>query len=237
MRMAKFGLLMAWLLAISVPARAWTVLSNGHVDGISIGYHDGHLELHVHDDETDTEYEPDDVIFLVPPSVQYTVPSNPPFSFLGNPGDPIWILPQVQIPDVLFLGSSAHEVPGGVFTGVLNVTLTGLSGPGHFALYQTGGFGIPTVFMNTRDGIDSSDQYQILVGGHMHFNWAFSAEGLYGLTVKASGTRQSDGSTVESEPTTYHFWVGDPALIPEPGTAALVALGLAGALGGRRGSV
>lgn len=235
--MKKLGLLLAWLLTISLPARAWTILSDGHVDGFGIGYHDGHLELHVHDDETDTEYEPHEVIFLVPPSVQYTVPANPLYAFLGNPGDPIWILPQVQIPGVLFLGSSAHEVPAGIFASPLRVELANVNGPGHFALYQTDGFGFPTVLMNTRDGIDSSDHYLIPVGGHMHFNWAFSAEGLYEVTIVASGVRLSDGSPEATDPTAFYFWVGDPELIPEPGTAALVLLGLASAASLRRRSV
>lgn len=226
--MKKLGLIMVGLLAISLPARAWVILTNGHVDGFGIGYHDDHLEFHVHDDETDTEYEPGDVVFVVPPAVQYTVPANPMYSFLGNPGDPIWILPQVQIPGVLFLGSSTHEVPPGIFTGSLRVELTSIHGPGHFALYQTDGFGVPTVLMNTRDGISAADHYLIPVGGHMHFNWAFSAEGLYELTVVASGTRLADGSTVATESTEFYFWVGDPALIPEPSTGVLVGLSVLG---------
>jgi surface-anchored protein len=135
-------------------------------------------------------------------------------------------LPQTQIPGVLFLGASAHEVEAGVFAGNIRVSLAAVSGPGNFFLYQTDSFGSPIQFMNSADGIDSSDFFDIPVGGHMHFNWAFTEEGMHTVTVQASGYLADGGSFTQSERTDFRFWVGDPAAIPEPTTGVLVVLGM-----------
>lgn len=37
----------------------------------------------------------------VKPEAETTVPSNAAFSFLGSPGDPLWIPPQSSSPDLL----------------------------------------------------------------------------------------------------------------------------------------
>ncbi|MGW2064601.1 hypothetical protein OG894_05225 [Streptomyces sp. NBC_01724] len=37
----------------------------------------------------------------VKPEAETTVPSNAAFSFLGSPGDPLWIPPQSSNPDLL----------------------------------------------------------------------------------------------------------------------------------------
>jgi len=215
------------LLLVGGRASAFTLLIEGHVDGIGVGYAAGAWDLHVHDDETDLEYDPADVVFLVPPAVQTVIPAAPsPYSFLGTAGAPVWILPQTQVPGVLFLGSSAHEVENGVFAGDIKISLVGVSGPGNFFLYQTDMFGLPIQFMNSANGIDSADKFEIPAGGHIHFNWAFTAEGMHTVTVQASAVLAGSGELTQSEPTAYRFWVGDPALIPEPTTGLLVGLGM-----------
>ncbi len=210
--------------ATALTARSQTLLTIEHVD-IGLAFEDGLWDLHVHDETNEQEYEPDDAILFVGPSASGTVPANPLFSFLGNPGDSVWQLPSSADPNLLFLGIGAEEIVDGLFVNnVLTLTLTGISGPGHFALYRTDIFNTPTVFMNTRDGISSDDKYDLQAGGHAHFFWAFSEMGEYTLTFEASGFLDDGQNTFTSSgPVEYSFQV-----VPEPGTTALMLLGGAG---------
>ncbi len=45
-----------------------------------------------------------------------TLPADPAFAFLGAVGSPVYILPQVQNPSLVFLGFGTEELPSGLFT-------------------------------------------------------------------------------------------------------------------------
>ncbi|MBA4147913.1 MAG: TIGR03769 domain-containing protein [Verrucomicrobia bacterium] len=191
----KNALLAGCVAGLSVSASAAT-LSKGHVD-VGVAYEDGEWDLHVHNEANDKEYEPDDAVLRLNPASQTFVPSNPSFSFLGNEGDPIWILPAVEDPDLLFLGLGTEEIEPGVFVGnQVKLTLKEVNGPGHFAVYTIGGFGTPTVRMNSRDGIsDETDFINLQATSHSHANWAFSAPGIYTVSFEASGTLDDGENT------------------------------------------
>jgi surface-anchored protein len=176
--------------------------------------------LHIHNEDTDTEYAPDEAILQLKPSSQQSVPNDSRYSFLGNPGDPIWILPQVQNPDLIVLGLAAEEIASGTFLNdELTITLSGFGGPGHFFLYQADAFQNPMVWMNTNaGGVSSADSVTIPTGGHSDFNWAFSAPGIYQLTFTA--TAQLPDTTTVSDSATYTFEV-----VPEPTSVGLLSLG------------
>jgi surface-anchored protein len=221
------GLLTAGSLTIHATA---TVLWQGHAD-IGIGYENGAWDLHVHDEAEPppggTEYEPDEVILLVGATAEQPVPANPAFSFLGNPGESVWILPQNEDPSLLFLGIATEEIEAGFFEDDrVALTLAGYNGPGHFALYQVDGLGSPTIFMNTRDGVSSVDRYEALVGTHAHFNWAFSEPGTYTLSFEGSGILLEGGLFTSSGPVDYTFTV-----VPEPSTYLLFGLGAVALVG------
>ncbi|MFN7139459.1 MAG: choice-of-anchor M domain-containing protein [Limisphaerales bacterium] len=202
----KNALLVSCVAGVSVSASAAT-LSKGHAD-VGIAYEDGEWDLHVHDGERDKEYEPDDAVFRVNPGAQTAVPTHSSFSFLGNPGEPVWILPAVEDHELLFLGLGTEEIEAGVFVGnQVRLTLKGVTGPGHFALYTIGGFGAPTVRMNSRDGIsDAADFINLQTGSHGHANWAFSAPGTYKISFEASGTLNDGNNTFTSSgPVEYTF--------------------------------
>ncbi|MCH1502405.1 MAG: choice-of-anchor M domain-containing protein, partial [Verrucomicrobiales bacterium] len=125
-----------------------------------------------------------------------------------NVGDPLWILPQTAQSDVLFLGIAAGEVESGVFMNdTTYVELVSVDGPGNFFVYNTDSFGVPSVSIDSADGITSDDRLTVLAGSHGHVNWTFDAEGDYELAFVVKGTLL-DSTSVESEPTTFNFEVG-----------------------------
>lgn len=135
-------------------------------------------------------------------------------------------------------------IPPGVFQDdSVSMTLVGMTGPadGKFFLFQSDPFGVPIHRMRTDDGIDpTQDIYTFFddgAGNHVHFNWAFTQQGMYGLTFQARGTLL-DGTVVFSDPTTFYFGAEaleiPQAAVPEPATAALLALACAPVMLGRR---
>jgi surface-anchored protein len=221
------GLLAAGSLTLHATS---TILFQGHAD-LGIGYENGGWDLHVHDEAEPppggTEYEPDGVILLVGAAAQQTVPDNPAFSFLGNSGDSVWILPESENPSLLFLGIATEEIEAGFFQNDrVALTLAGYNGPGHFALYQVDGFGSPSLYMNTRDGVSNDDRFEMQVSTHAHANWAFSEPGTYTLSFDASGTLVEGGLFTSSGPVDYTFTV-----VPEPSTYLLFGLGAAALVG------
>jgi surface-anchored protein len=189
---------------VATPA---TRLKRGHTD-IGIAFEEGAFDLHVHDETINREFAPADAVLSATPLAQTRVPTNAAYAFLGSPGAPVWILPQTQNPKLLYLGIGAEEIGTNVFVNdTLKLTLTGVDGPGQFALYGVTGFGQPNVRFNTRDGIDATDSVTVTAGSHEHFNWAFGAPGVYRVRMKVSGTLIAGNRFVESDEVEYCFEV------------------------------
>lgn len=208
--LAGAGALAGALVATVAPAQAYSqvVISQGHVDVIGVAYEDGELNLHIHDESVDpgVEREPEDVKLQVLPGARTTVPADPAYGFLGAAGDPVWILPQVQNPALIWPGLGTEEIEPGVFRGdTVTVTFKALAGPGDVAVYTEDAFGLPAdVLVDSGDGLP--DAVTLPAGDHAHANWAFDAPGHYWLLVKASGTLAATGETV-SDTGVYHFQV------------------------------
>lgn len=237
LRLIASVLLATLLPSLATLGTAWaapTVLQQGHVD-IGLGYDplDG-WDLHVHDEENDVEYEPDEAIFFGGPDTRVAQPADPQFAFTGaSPDDDLWVLPEVQEPGQIFLGFGAEESAPGVFDSYapndprvggaaewIEVRLVAVRGPGQVSVFQVDQFGSPVLWMATSDGLDDSDATWVEAGGERHMNWAFTAAGCYELDFVSSAL--IGGVPVVSDVTTYQFGI---ECVPEPSTACLALLG------------
>lgn len=205
------GALVLALVGTAAPAQAsGTVeLSQGHVDVFGVAFEDGELHLHVHDDtiEPAEEREPEHVLHVVRPEAEVEVPDNPAFGFLGDPRDPVWILPEIDDPNLLFAGIGTEEIEIGVFEGdSIDLKLLFVLGPADFSLFTVGPTGTPDVLLDSGDGLP--DTLTVPAATHLHANWAFGAPGHYFFLVEASGKLADTGETV-TDYAIYRFRVDD----------------------------
>ncbi len=203
------------------------VLTVGHVDGVAVDYLDSGWSFSVYNNETDTRYTPDQALLVALPAAKTGRPSGDTWDFLGtSAGSDIWILPQSQNPDLLFLGSNSERTS---FTALesyfeedsrvrgtapwIKVSLVEVRGPGHFSVWQTDSFGQPTVWMATGDGISSEDAFFTVAGGHIHFNWGFTARGYYEVDVRASAFLPGETTPTVSTTSTFFFAAEQPGCL------------------------
>jgi len=181
------------------------VFNAGELD-MEIVYEDGEWELALLDEANEREVEPNEALLQGVPGTRQTVPENPAFSFLGEPGNSIWVLPQDEVEGVLFLGIAGDEIESGVFENdSVDLKLVGLRGPGEVSLYAVDAFGAPQVFFNSGDGIDETDSFPLSVGGHSHQNWGFTSPGVYKVSLQASGTLIGETNLIQSDVVEFTF--------------------------------
>ena len=185
------------------------VLSKGHTDAVDVHYENGALKLKVKDDTVSPAVvrDPADVTFQVLPAAETTVPDLPTFGFLGQPGRKIWMLPQVQDPNLLWPGWNTTTLGSGVFAGdKVSLSLVGVDGPGDVTLFDTNSLGTPNIKFRSNDGLP--DRLDVAVHTHAHAGWVFSATGTYTLKFQADATL-ANGTTLSTGPVDYKFVVGD----------------------------
>jgi len=202
-------------------------LSQDHVD-IGINYESGSWDLHIHDEETDTEYEPDEAKFNVFTNTLGPV-SNSPATALGvADGTNAWVLPETDPGEgsgILFLGISAEELALGVFDSDLVLVEFSLnSAPlgGDFAVYRGPELSFETVFSSAQSISNSISLTASAVEGepHEHYSFGFTEAGTYLVDITASG---DIGGSPTSATETYEFNVVNA--IPEPSSATLLGVG------------
>lgn len=205
---AKYSAVAAAAVAVlaiaATPANAqssYTVISEGHVDVFGIAYEDGALDLHIHDEETDTEYAPSEAVLKVNEAAETTVPAG--YGFLGEEGDDVWILPDTEVEGLLFAGWATEEIAPGDFVDD-SLTLTVHDAWGDVDLYTVDDFGQPDVLFDSDQGPGS---WEVGAGGHGHMNWAFGEDGYYKITVEAEGVLAATGETVSTGEVDYWFYV------------------------------
>jgi putative ABC transporter-associated repeat protein len=184
------------------------VLSRGHVD-IGPRYVDDEWTLMVHDDSGDPSvWRPlDQSVFQISDDAVLPVPEEPAYSFIGEPGARVHVVPQVQNPDVVWVGWNTQD-PEVMATidGGITLTLTGVDGPGELFVYlQAGNFGDADVLWDSTKA--KRQDIWVEVNTHTHANWVFTKPGVY--LVQAEVTADLvDGSTV-TDTAALRFAVGD----------------------------
>jgi surface-anchored protein len=141
-------------------------------------------------------------------NAKLTIPSNPNFAFLGAAGSPIWILPQSQNTSLPYLGTSAEDLPFGVFDGPVTLELRAVEGPGDFFVWQNVGAGQPPIVkMICTNGVVNSNYNNTMpfIGSHEHFNWGFSTSGLYRLTFRCTGQRLGENTNIVGREIAWSF--------------------------------
>ncbi len=208
-------------------ATAQTTISTGHVDIFGVGYVGGNLELRIHEEDTMLELKPADTVLQINAGGYVLRPVGAAFDFLGAHGSSLWILPSSEIESdnrgVIFAGVGTEEISPLDWGNGTPITITLLSvvrAPvgGSFFLWTEDEFGHPTQLMNSTN----LAVFNSLVQGidlHEHYQWGFTAEGIYEIEFEATGTPEF-GSPLSSGPQTYTF-----STVPEPSTYALLVLG------------
>jgi surface-anchored protein len=194
----------------SLPPDQFAVLTHEHVDALCVLYAPAGsnlLSLVAWHRDAELDLPTNQVIFVVNTQAMIALPSGTPF---GDGGQPFWILPQSQTPNLLYLGAANTErVPDGVFSGPrpLTISLKRLEGPGYLMAWQATGPGQYNIRINTRDGVDTNDSFNPLVPAHEHFNWGFSSPGVYSATFQVTGQRLGESTNIFSPESTFVFHV------------------------------
>jgi surface-anchored protein len=220
------------LLAIcSVPP-----LLTGHVDGIEANFANGQWQMGTWERDTDTHDAPGAVLFVAKPAAKTTQPDGDQWAFLGaGAGNAVWILPQYQDSNLLYLGTNSEgtdpadllsykatdsRLPQDVAVAWIKASVVAVRGPGDLSIYSTDSFGTPTVWVDTADNtdghtggqLDSSDALWFIAGGHVHYNWGFTARGYYEMEVQATAFLP-DGTPTSSQVVTYYLSAEQPGCL------------------------
>ncbi|WP_422771397.1 choice-of-anchor M domain-containing protein [Plantactinospora sp. WMMC1484] len=183
-----------------------TVLSDTHVDVVAVGASAGQLTFNTKADleRTGTRLYPEDVIVNVEDAARTTVPGDPVYSFLGEPGDAVWIAPEARRDGVVWLGFDTADVPAGaVERDSVEIALTGVDGPGQVEVWTASGLGLNRIFSSQATGAANSLTMQ--AAGHQHANWGFTEPGRYQLTFAVKAVI---GGTTQTKAATIRFHVG-----------------------------
>lgn len=198
----------ACLLAkASLPSTNFAALTREHTDGLCVLYDAAKsppLSLVAWQRDAGLDLPTNQVIFVVKTEAKLTLPAGTPF---GDTGQPFWILPQSQNPNLLYLGVNSERIPGGVFAAPLTIQLKRLDGPCYFMVWQAVGPGQYNIRINTRDGVGPTDNFMPLLGAHEHFNWGFSTTGDYCATFQVSGQRTGESTNIASRESAFVFHV------------------------------
>lgn len=205
--MKLLAVLMLFVAPLTTAPAEQVVISNGHVD-LGPRFVDGTWTIQLRDDTTDPAvWRPlENVVLQATSKARVAVPADPAYTFLGKPGQQVWVIPQVQQAGVIWPGwnTQDREVATRVDREV-TWRLEGVRGPGAFTLFLNSDFGKPAPVFDSRKPFPQDTG--IDVNTHVHGNWTFDAEGTYLLDVSMTA-RLTDGSTV-TDRRTLRIYAGD----------------------------
>jgi surface-anchored protein len=221
------------------PTWAASVYTSGHAD-IGVGYVAGELEPHWHthfgavvdgvsQTTLDEEYLPGDLIARTVATRLTPSGGGGLSGLLGVPdGTQVWVMGSTTYQPRL--GFGVEELDPADWSGPITITFNSgsstLPGGAAFGLYTTNVAGTNVVdrFFSSVSGTATvaANTITLDAGGHEHYEWAFTLEGVYDLNFTWSGTHAIDGLKTASATFTVQA-------VPEPSTLAL--LGMAGGAG------
>ncbi|MBN1911221.1 MAG: choice-of-anchor M domain-containing protein [Pirellulales bacterium] len=237
------ALLVLAAVAVAAPGHAAVLESplilvdNQHVD-LEVPYQGGQWNVYV--DADDDGPRPTNGAILYLNSRTRTTRANWESWIGASPGQTVWIAEQGSQPGEIYLGwASTGCGPMGFWLpddsrlstpfSYIEISLVDIRGfdtdadpannpapPGDFALWETDGYGNKTPWISTAEAPADGNRAFILAGGHSHFSWAFTAEGLYELDFQMRACR-SGGGMITSDVFTFVFGVERPL----PGDANL----------------
>lgn len=178
-------------------------INEGHLD-LSLLFNSDrtNLNLVIKDETHGMTYQPTNCVITLTEAAKFVIPDGSP---LGSGGSAIWIIPQNPYPGIVYLGISGEAIdPATIST--LSLNLIGKTGPGDFVLWQAAAAGLE-IFMDTRDGISASDKVNVQPGGHFHFNFGFTSNGVYFLKFKVCGILNGSNQDIVSDDIVLAFHV------------------------------
>ncbi|WP_449278394.1 choice-of-anchor M domain-containing protein [Leucobacter sp. GX24907] len=181
----------------------------GHID-FGPTLNTGEWKVQIHDDTEIPRFwrNPEDVVAQVSDASIKQVPESEDYEFLGlEPGTDVWIVPQVQESEVIWVGWNTQE-PNVLENLNLGTTLRmlGVEGPGDLTVFlQSGNFGEVEPLWTTHESFPQDSWIEL--NTHTHANWVFSEPGIYLVEVEFEGELLS-GETVTARDT-LRFSVGD----------------------------
>jgi surface-anchored protein len=201
------------------------VLDHGHTD-LGPRFIDGKWTLMIHDDQARADANavsvwrhPVETVLWVVDAAMLSVPDDPAYAFLGaEPGSPVWVVPQTQNPDAVWLGWNTQdaEVMERIDRG-MTLSLIGVEGPGTVTAYlQSGTFGEPEVLWDSRN--PDVQPLWVDVNTHTHANWVFTEPGTYLIALRADADLV-DGTSV-SDTQYVRFTVGSDTSVDDAFAAA-----------------
>lgn len=219
--LVRLLVLLALTGATALALRAQLYLNTGHID-LNTAYADvpagdvpAGFALYAHHTSTlaggATVDEPTShTVFFVPDSGGKYPTAGGILSFLGQSGQPVWLIPQnnppVTVPWVGFGGYGLTGADGSpaadlsIFDPIPELTgsptvpavrvrfLSAITPEGaDFALWQTVGGGAINLYFSNRPDTSAPQLFGLRRGQHIHFNWGFSRPGYYRIHLQIEG--------------------------------------------------
>lgn len=176
------------------------------------------LELHLHSTEVvPQEFAADQALLPVQAAAKGLRPAGSQFDFIGvAAGQSFWRLPKSQNPALLFLSLGTEELDPADFGSTITWSLVGVTGtgggsaPGVFSMWNVDDFGGVEPLMSSSPGAGTPNSLVVNAGGHYHYNYGFTAPGLYNVEFEATATLAAAlGGGPVSGTAVYSFGVFD----------------------------
>lgn len=184
------------------------IYETGDYNALDVDYSGGALTLDIKQWAGNDDLSPATTLLRLLPSAAGQVPTGSAWTCLGPAGATVYVAPQAQNPNLLWLGWNTVDVPAA--QGPVRLDLVGFEGPpgSWFTMYTANGLGGVTYRLNTYGGFGcplATWPGGLATGTYGYPNWAFSHQGNYSLKFRATA---QNGAGATSGIVTYTFHVG-----------------------------